>query len=233
VSTPSAFWRLTLYLPKESGLNGESESKNLKGGNKLKADVKLGVEHMKVIVTTGNEEQRQTVNLNLKVTANIRDLARALYWQNNGAPLYVIIGSNQVELDLDIKPVSYQLELVPVRDDERPKPVVPETPVEQAINRKESSLANEAPAVTEKSPLPPEPEAKPRRRRSKGVSKVEVPTVPDAPVSIENRGNGSKSIPQCKNCGYYATETELEEQGEGLCPSCCEPLELSTTEIKA
>ena len=41
----------------------------------------------------------------------------------------------------------------------------------------------------------------------------------------------SEQVKSCETCGYTASQNELEEQGEGLCPACGKPYQPKEKEV--
>lgn len=170
----------------------------------MKGELKFAVDKMRCIVSTGNEEQHQTVKLEFNVITSIQSLARVLFWQAKGAPLFLKVGSDQLELDLDVKSVNYQLGLdqaIPPDPNQKP---LPETKAEEK-------------AVPGSTPI---------RTGEAIAGGVHNNIVTGA---VEGIVTGTK----CENCGYIASKEELDEQGEGLCPACGNPMAMTEEQRKA
>jgi hypothetical protein len=78
----------------------------------VKGKIHVQVDKFKWEGSTGNEETKQTIKLHFNVQTTIKDLARAIHWQKAGAPLYIDIGSDLIDDDLEIRKVNYQLDFI-------------------------------------------------------------------------------------------------------------------------
>ncbi len=167
----------------------------------MKGNIKVAVDKMTATVSTGNEEQKQTIKLDFKVNASIRDLARALYWQSLGYPLYIVIGTNQAEHDLKIESVDYQLALALVE-------------VEPAGLKEADKILADKPVV--------------EKTKVIAATAVAPGSIIEARITTteDNGHKEASAIPpiglKCLCCGYIPTSEELTAQivDKKSCPKC-------------
>jgi hypothetical protein len=91
--------------------------------------------------STGNEEQKQVVSVSFKLDGcSIKDLGRPIYWQKEGYPIWLEIGSDMIEQDIEIIPVKSQLSFI--NEQKVPADQPAGSSVAAAPQAKEESICN-------------------------------------------------------------------------------------------
>jgi hypothetical protein len=203
----------------------------------FKGKVHLGVEHMKAVFDAKNKERQQVITLTFSVKTTIDQIGRPLHWQKAGYPMYIDIGSDLLDDDIQVKKVNYQLDFLAEKKIPAAEVMLAEVKAAEVAIAGQGSTAAGLEAEANTSDNMVETKTEVQGVPSTESSAPEETTIATASASAEKGKRKRKSKKNsisptedvsvlCANCGYAASPAEvrsISETKEELCPACGNP----------